>query len=650
MNPRISPPALEVGYDSADMDTTASPRTVTGRVDVHPRGFGFLTVQKPGTLEVLSAFIPPPDLNPFFAGDVVSATVTATGEERWTASGLTLVERTRTVVYGEVVSRKGAFFLRIDREVSNTDWPLDPGTTPVQHNDAVVARIADGKVVLLYRLEPGADRSLERVIARHGLHRDFPSDVSEEARRAKERPHALGGARRDLRSIPTVTVDAPSTRDIDDAISVLPAGPDGAVRLLVSIADVSESVKEGTPLDLEARARATSVYLAGRVLPMLPEELSANWLSLVPNEERHCLTVELRIDPDGRVTAADVYESLIRSWARLNYDEVAGFLDDNVVSPAMEPVRDAMPWFRLASARLAVSRAARGGMTMSRDEARFTFDTATGAVSGLAGEKDTSAHNMIERFMVAANEAIATWLMTRGVPTVYRVHEQPDPERVADLNAFALHSGFAAGFSARLTPLALAAFDRQISGAKAEAALRSVLRRSLGPSRYTVKPGPHFGLAAPLYLHFTSPIRRYADLAVHRLIKAYLHGKRDFVHEDPEIEKLSQHINVRARSANRAEADRHHELEARFMSARIGQQFPARIVRVKPFGLVAQLDGMWVEGMVPAEGLAGGPYRPDTRELSMVGKTRTFTVGMPVTVKVVSTDEQLGRVEFALVE
>ncbi|RKH48125.1 VacB/RNase II family 3'-5' exoribonuclease [Corallococcus sp. AB050B] len=632
------------------MDTSASPRTVTGRVDVHPRGFGFLTVQKPGTPEVLSAFIPPPELNPFFAGDVVSATVTASGEDRWTASGLTLVERTRAVVYGEVVSRKGAFFLRIDREVSNTDWPLDPGTTAVQHNDAVVARIADGKVVLLYRLEPGADRSLERVIARHGLHRDFPPEVIQEALRAKETPHALGGARRDLRSIPTVTVDAPSTRDIDDAISVLPAGPDGAVRLLVSIADVGESVKEGSPLDLEARARATSVYLAGRVLPMLPEELSAHWLSLVPNEERHCLTVELRIDPDGRVTSADVYESLIRSWARLNYDEVADFLDEGTVSAAMEPVREAMPWFRLASARLAVSRAARGGMVMSRDEARFTFDTATGAVSGLAGEKDTSAHNMIERFMVAANEAIATWLMTRGVPTVFRVHEQPDPQRVADVNAFALHSGFAAGFGAQITPLALAAFDRQISGTKAEPALRSVLRRSLGPSRYTVKPGPHFGLAAPLYLHFTSPIRRYADLAVHRLIKAYLHGRRDFVHEDPEIEALSQHINVRARSANRAEVDRHHELEARFMSTRIGQQFPARIVRVKPFGLVAQLDGMWVEGMVPAEGLAGGPYRPDTRELSMVGKTRTFTVGMPITVKVVSTDEQLGRVEFALVE
>ncbi|MFP2909923.1 ribonuclease R family protein [Pyxidicoccus sp. 3LFB2] len=630
------------------MDTSASPRTVTGRIDVHPRGFGFLTVQSPGSREVLSAFIPPPDLNPYFAGDIVTATVTAAADGRWTASGLALVERPRTQVYGEVVLRKGATFLRVDREVANSDWPLDTGAAQLAFGDAVVARIAEGKLVLAYRVEPGEDRSLERVIARHGLRKIFSVEALDEARRARTVPHALG-ARRDLRSIPTVTVDAPSTRDIDDAISVLPAGPDGALRLLVSIADVSEYVTEGSPLDVEARERATSVYLAGRVLPMLPEQLSSHWLSLVPGEERLCLTVELRIDPQGRVTAADVYESVIRSWARLNYDETAAFLDRGEVSAPMEPVKDVMPWFRLAAARLAVARAARGGVEFAREEARFTFDEDTGELSGLVSERLTSAHGMIERFMVAANEAIALWLQARGVPGVFRVHEQPDPLRVADLNAFAEHSGFAAGFGRELTPLALAAFDRQIAGAAAEAALRSVLHRSLGPSRYTVKPLPHFGLAAPLYLHFTSPIRRYADLAVHRTLKAYLRGRRDFIDEDPAFEELAVHINAKARASARAETDRHRVLEARWMEARVGQQFSARVTRVRPFGLVAQLDGMLVEGVVPTESLPGGPFRPDERELSLVGKERTFTVGMPVRVKVASTDEQLGRVELALV-
>jgi ribonuclease R len=636
----MSQPSISPGLPS-------SPRPVTGRIDVHPRGFGFLGVQPSPTGEVISAFIPPPELAPFLADDVVTATVSQGADKRWAASGLSLLQRTRDQVYGEVVLRKGAPHLRIDKEVANTDWPLDVAGGEVQAGDAVVARVAEGKVVLLYKLEPGADRSIARVIARHGLRRDFAPEVLEAARAARSQAHTLG-ARRDLRSLPTVTVDAPSTRDIDDAISVLPAGTDGALRLLVSIADVAEFVTEGSVLDQAARERATSVYLAGHVLPMLPEELSAHWLSLVPREERQCLTVELRIDAEGRVTAADVYESLIRSWARLNYDEVADFLDRGVVSQAMEPVREVMPWFRAAAARLAVARSGRGGIEMSREEARFTFNLETGQVSGIENVRPTSAHKMIERFMVAANEAIGEWMLTRGLPALYRVQDEPDPQRVADLAAFAQHSGFAAGFGGRLTPLALGAFDRQISGCSAEPALRSVLRRSLGQARYTVAPSGHFGLAARWYLHFTSPIRRYADLAVHRTLKQYLRGRRDFSHQDPAVEQLAGHINARARAASRAEQDRDRVLEARLMATHVGKTYLGRITRVKPFGLIVQLDDMLVEGVVPVDALPGGPFQPDARETSLVGPGSTFTIGMPLQVKVSSTDELLGRIEFTM--
>jgi ribonuclease R len=636
-----------MSHPSSSAGLPASSRPVTGRIDIHPRGFGFLGVQPSTPGEVLSAFIPPPELSSFLADDVVSATVSQGADGRWAASGLSLLQRTRDQVYGEVVLRKGAPHLRIDKEVANTDWPLDAAGVEVQPGDAVVARVAEGKVVLLYKLEPGADRSIARVIARHGLRRDFAPEVLEAARAARAQPHALG-ARRDLRSLPTVTVDAPSTRDIDDAISVLPAGADGALRLLVSIADVAEFVTEGSVLDQAARERATSVYLAGHVLPMLPEELSAHWLSLVPREERLCLTVELRIDAEGRVTAADVYESLIRSWARLNYDEVADFLDRGIVSQAMEPVRDVMPWFRAAAARLAVARSGRGGIEMSREEARFTFNLETGQVSGIENVRPTSAHKMIERFMVAANEAIGEWMLTRGLPALYRVQDEPDPQRVADLAAFAQHSGFAAGFGGRLTPLALGAFDRQISGCSAEPALRSVLRRSLGQARYTVVPSGHFGLAARWYLHFTSPIRRYADLAVHRTLKQYLQGRRDFSHQDPTVEQLAVHINARARAASRAEQDRDRVLEARLMASHVGKTYLGRITRVKPFGLIVQLDDMLVEGVLPVDALPGGPFQPDARETSLVGPRSTFTIGMPLQVKVSSTDELLGRIEFTL--
>jgi ribonuclease R len=304
---------------------------------------------------------------------------------------------------------------------------------------------------------------------------------------------------------------------------------------------------------------------------------------------------------------------------------------------------------RAAAARLAVARAGRGGIEMSRDEARFTFDEETGAVSGIEAVQPTTAHVLIERFMVAANEALAGWLIDRGVPALFRVQDEPDPRRVADLAAFAHHSGFAAGFGRRLTPLALAAFDRQIAGCSAEPALRSVLRRALGPSRYTVVPAMHFGLAARAYLHFTSPIRRYADLSVHRTLKQYLRGRRDFVHEDPTVEQLAVHLNERARTSKRAERDRHRVLETRVMASHVGREHTGRITRVKPFGLLVQLDGMLVEGFLPADALPGGPYKPDPRETSLVGTARTFTIGMPLRVCVTSTDEQLGRIELALV-
>jgi ribonuclease R len=314
----------------------------------------------------------------------------------------------------------------------------------------------------------------------------------------------------------------------------------------------------------------------------------------------------------------------------------------------MAPVREALPWLRAAASRLAVARAGRGGIEMAREEARFTFDEETGEVSGIEAVRPTTAHTLIERFMVAANEAIAGWLMDRGVPALFRVQDEPDPQRVADLAAFAHHSGFAAGFGRRLTPLALAAFDRQIAGCTSEPALRSVLRRSLGPSRYTVVPAMHFGLAARGYVHFTSPIRRYADLSVHRALKQYLRGRRDFVHEDPAVEALAVHVNERSRTAHRAEKDRHRVLEARVMASHVGAEFSGRITRVKPFGLLVQLDGMLVEGYLPADTLPDGPYQPDARETSLVGRERTFTIGMPLRVRVASTDENLGRIELAL--
>ena len=622
-----------------------TPRTLAGTVSINPRGFGFVNDVSP---EALTAFVAPPLLNAYLADDRVEATVAQGADGRWSASALTLIERTRKELVGEVVSHRGELHLRVDREVANTDWPLDAGDLPVAVGDHVVARVEGRRARGLRKLETADERALAQVIARHGIPTDYGAEALAEADGARGVPHAVTGFRRDLRDVPTITIDAASTRDIDDAVAVLPAGGDGALRLLVSIADVGAFVPEDGALDRSARERATSVYLAGRVVPMFPETLSADWLSLLPGADRCCLTAELRIDAEGHVTAVDLYESVIRSWARATYDEVADYLDRGVVSDNLGAVRAMLPWLRTVSARLALARSRRGGVEMSREETRIVFDSARGVATGIEAARPTSAHTLIERAMVAANEAVGRWLVERGLPGVFRVHDEPDATRARDLAEFARNFGFEAGFGPRITPLSLAAFDRQISGAPVEPAIRSVLLRTLGPARYTVHPSAHFGLAAPIYLHFTSPIRRYADLAVHRIVKRYLHGDRSFRYDDPGVESLSVHINHRARAAARAENDRRRMITAAYMTQHLGEVFDAHVTRVRPFGLVAQLDTTLVEGTVAFDKLPGGPYEVDAGEAHARSATHTWAIGAALRVKVVAADAALGRVDLAL--
>jgi ribonuclease R len=448
--------------------------------------------------------------------------------------------------------------------------------------------------------------------------------------------------------MPIVTVDAPSTRDIDDAISVAPADADGAVRLLVSIADVSAAIAEGSALDEEAASRGTSVYLPDRVLPMLPTELSEERLSLLPGQDRPCICVEIRVDPEGQVRSVDVYRSLIRSRQRLSYEQVAAVLDRGETDEATASVAEMLSWCRTASARLGMARARRGGVEMAPDDVHVVVDPATRRTTAIEPMRVTSAHRMIERFMVTANEAVAAWLGARGAPAAYRVHAEPDEAAVRRLGAVARNFGFEPGFGARLSPLALAAFERQIHESPRAPAILAVLARALGPARYTVHPESHFGLGADRYLHFTSPIRRYADLLVHRAVGAYLDGTRPSDARPPELEARCAHLNRRARLAALAERDCRRIASARFMAARLGETFEGNVVGVRPFGLQVQLTASLVVGSVGADSLPRGPYRfvEDSQELA--GPRDRFAVGVPVRVRAVRIDEMLGRVDLEL--
>lgn len=622
--------------------TMLSELRVVGSVTVHSRGFGFLNFQ--ADEEQLSAFVAPPDLNPFLAGDLVSATVSQGEDGRYSASQLRLEKRDRAVLFGEVVKRREGLLLKIDDEVANTDWPLQGEARP---GSQVLAAVDGSEAHLVRVLDADDDVDLERLIARFDLVEEFDEECTEEAQSIQQRPHSVG-ARRDLRDIPTITIDAPSTSDLDDAVAALPADSEGAVRLLVSIADPAEFITEGSELDLEARARGTSTYLSDRVLPMLPHSLSSGHLSLLPATDRCCLTVEMRIDIEGEICSVDVYESVIRTKTRVSYRELASWLSDGQLSDNLRQVEDLLPWLRTAAARISVARRRRGGVRVAGEESAQVTFTDKGELKSTRGQVITEAHTMVERFMVAANEAVAGWLKERGFPGIYRVHPEPDSDKVELLSESARQFGFFLGLKGRVTPLALAAFDRQIRDVASEWAIRSVLRGILERARYTPTPGPHLGLGSPLYLHFTSPLRRYADLVVHRLIKAYLSGDRSSDPEDPKFKELCDHLNHRNALAAKAESLRRRMLLAELMLDRIGEDFDARVTRVLPFGLVAQLDHSLVEGLIPFSSLGGGPWV--ATPMSAKSSKKEITLGLAVRVKLIAAEPSLGQLEYELLD
>jgi ribonuclease R len=598
-------------------------QTRTGAIHVHEKGFGF--IQDPAG----AAFVPPPLLKGLLHDDLVSAEVEVAGD-RATARSVRLLSRPRTELCGSVVVLKGGSrLLRVDRAVANGDWGLD-GADDVEDGAVIVAAIVGDRARLTARVAPGDER-LTALCVRYRLARDASADVEAAAAAAPAIDAVIASElprRRDLRSECLVTIDGPSTKDIDDAVACLPADDDGALRVLVAIADVGALVEEGSVLDVDARSRGTTVYLPDRVFPMLPRGLSEDRLSLVEGRDRLCLGCELRIDAEGVVTAVDVFEGVMRSRARLDYDAVAAFLDKGEEGAVVDDVKPTLRRLRTAAARLSVQRAARGGVAVDRGEARLHFD-ADGRPVGVTEATTTSAHLLIERLMVAANEGVARWCHDRGVPTLYRVHEAPDLERTATLADAAAALGIEAGFSRRrpLSPLGLAAFDAQVEGTVIAASARLLLRRLLGPAHYTPEPVPHFGLAAPLYLHFTSPIRRYADLQVHRFLKRWLRGERDFSPAAAGLADLAASIDDAARRATRAEEERLRTLVAATLVERVGESVPGRVVGFKPFGALVQLPG--IVATMPSGDVA---------------------LGAAVLVRIVAVDVDLGRVEVALAD
>lgn len=501
--------------------------------------------------------------------------------------------------------------------------------------------------------EPGTD---VRVILRSFRLLDQHSEeaVQEADRRARAQPDpAMIARRKDFRHLPTVTIDGETARDFDDAISVEPLA-DGRIRLHVHIADVAEYVVEGTALDAEAHERATSVYFPDRAVHMLPEGLSAGACSLLEGEDRLTLTATLDFDVSGSVVATSFHESIIRSDRRMTYAAMKRIVvdRDDELRRAHEFLLPDLELMAELAGRLIERREARGGLNFDLPVPIVKVDE-DGLVTDIVESERNAAHRIIEEFMIAANEAVARFLEREGEPCVYRNHEPPPPEKMAAFQETAATFGYA--FDAG-DPPAPQAFQRVLDAARGKAEeylLTTLALRSMAQARYEADCKGHFGLALTHYTHFTSPIRRYPDLIVHRALKRRLNGDRMPPAEAAEIaielQEEGEHCSKAERNAEAAERMLVEWKKAAFMRDRVGGQFEGRVVGITERGIYVMLLAHHVEGFARLQDLARDWYDRDERGVRLVGRDsgRVLKLGDLLRVIVTEVDVLRRRINLA---
>jgi len=541
----------------------------------------------------------------------------------------------------------------------------------VQTGDVVVARILSypmrrsAAIVTLERKVgsgKGLDLAMETVIASHGLRTEFPEAALDEAAAARARARA-GAApahgREDLTGLCAITIDPTDARDFDDAVSVRELG-DGGYELGVHIADVAHYVAEGSSLDLEARARTCSVYLADRVIPMLPERLSNDLCSLRPDCDRLCMTVFVTLDAAGEVTGSRACASVIRSKARLDYGTadalLAGELAETDLPSAPELAPEVARTVRTLDAIAALRRAVRerrGALDFDTKEVRAVLDEG-GVATGVEVRSRSRATSLIEEAMLLANESVASMLAGAHCPCAYRVHDRPSADDLAATipalrELGLLGEGEVRGVMAGDAHVLRGILDR-VAGTPVFAGAQSLLLRAQQRAVYLPSNNGHYALAAACYCHFTSPIRRYPDLVVHRSLKALLDGRR----VDPEVaESLSQVCQACSEGERTAEAASRESQEvkiAELYATKVGERFSATVVGCVRRGVFVMVDGDFVEGFVPARELGDERFDFDARRLVLVGEESgtVWGLGRRLTVVVRGTDPAQGQIDFSL--
>jgi ribonuclease R len=755
-------------------DNNSRDNLAAGRLDLHRDGFGFVrpnarqaSIQASGVQEDI--FIPPNEINGAMQGDQVLVEMEPPkADGRRQGRIVRVMERRNTTVVGVF------HYARSDRDLGHRVVPFDermsqqilipPGAeTPAgggvltQHrvlgseavsapkHESLEGLVVDveitswptptkppiGRVIEVLGDPDDFGVDVEMMIRKHQLPRIFPENVLEEARAVAHLDAEEVVQRRDFRGLPIVTIDGETAKDFDDAVLVserADADGVGGYELQVHIADVAEYVRAGGDLDLEARLRGTSVYFPDRAIPMLPQELSTDICSLRPNQDRLVLSCIMQLDGSGRIESYEIVEGVIRSAARMTYTGIHAILEGDAEMRARYAalVPDVERMKKLA-VLMNKRRHQRGSIDFDLPEPVIEFDE-QGQMRGVTRAERTWANRLIEEFMLAANECVATWLEDLGVPSIYRIHEKPEARRVVQFEEQAASFGYSLGLGAlpvkkiqtrgdrrdaqrrgrnvreyevaediAVTPKMYQKLAARIEGKPEERILSYLMLRSLRQARYSEINEGHFALAAPTYTHFTSPIRRYPDLIVHRITKTLLRAdvkglgevpegrhsspwthphegipmasaaphiaaaqrrsaERLFKDEppipEPELAQIAEECSLNERRAAEAERELVEWKKVRFMQDRVGEEFAALVLNPTKYGMFVELTDLFVEGLVPIDSLRDDRYtwRENTHEIVGDRWGRRFCAGDRVQVILDRILAQERRLQFSIVE
>jgi ribonuclease R len=747
----------------------SSSNLLTGRLDLHRDGYGFVRPNRksgtPGSKGTEDIFIPPNEIGSAMQGDQVLVDVDPPkADGRMSGRIVRVIERRNATVVGTFHSADPARGYR-----QNVVIPFDermtqpivipPGAeippaaksvtphrvlgrealAPPKHESPeglvvdveitswpTPTRPPIGRVIEILGAHDDFGVDVEMMIRKHQLPRVFPDHVLAEARAVAHLDPGIAAQRADFRDLPIVTIDGETARDFDDAVLVTDRA-DGGYELQVHIADVAEYVQPNSALDLEARLRGNSVYFPDRAIPMLPQELSTDICSLRPHEDRLVLSCIMQLDAAGRIESFEIVEGVIRSAARMTYTEVSAIIEGDAETRARyAPLVENFERMKKLAVLMNQRREERGSIDFDLPEPVIEFDE-HGQMRGVTRSERTWANRLIEEFMLAANECVAVWIEDLGVPSLYRIHEKPEPRRVVQFEELAASFGYSLGLGPlpvkrvvtrgerrdsygrgrnprqhevpediAVTPRMYQKLAARIEGKPEERILSYLMLRSLSQARYSEVNEGHFALAAPTYTHFTSPIRRYPDLIVHRITKALLRagvsGRRSVTQArlaspwshpnegkttavvppvpstwgpgkgsphlsappipEPELAQIADESSQTERRAAEAERELVEWKKVRFMQDRVGDEFAALVLNPAKYGLFVELTDLFVEGLVPIDSLRGDRFtwRENTHEIVGERTGRRFRAGDRVQVILDRILVQERKLQFALVE